>query len=86
MAAGRPVIGSDVPGLREIVDDGSTGILVPPQDEVSLADAICRLLSSPVMARSMGVKGYERARRLFSADLYRKNWVEAYRTLVTGGS
>jgi len=44
MAAGVPVIGTDVPGIREIVRDGETGILAPAHDEVALAGAIDRVV------------------------------------------
>jgi glycosyltransferase involved in cell wall biosynthesis len=44
LASGTPVIGSDIPGIRETVEDEVNGLLVPPGDPKALAEAICRLL------------------------------------------
>jgi glycosyltransferase involved in cell wall biosynthesis len=44
MAAGVPVVATDVPGIRDVVRDGNTGLLVPPADSVSLAAAIRRIV------------------------------------------
>jgi glycosyltransferase involved in cell wall biosynthesis len=53
---GKPVIGGDVPALRDVIDDGSDGIVVRQRaDEV--ARAILRLLDDPPTARAMGERG-----------------------------
>ncbi len=57
MAAGRPVVASEIFGIPEQVEDGVNGILVPPGDEVSIAEAILRLASDTVLMRSMGRTG-----------------------------
>ncbi len=54
----RPVVATDVGGLPEIVDDGTTGYIVPPRDPVALADAIISLLKDPEACRCMGEQGY----------------------------
>lgn len=54
MAAGRPVIATDVGAVAKIVQPGRTGLLVPPGDAGALADAILTLLEDPTVARSMG--------------------------------
>jgi glycosyltransferase involved in cell wall biosynthesis len=61
MAAGLPVVASAVSGLREVVRDGETGILVPPADPGRLADAILQLLRDPVLRVRMGAAGRARA-------------------------
>ncbi|OFX17863.1 MAG: hypothetical protein A2Z18_04575 [Armatimonadetes bacterium RBG_16_58_9] len=66
MAAGRPVVASAVGGLCESVVDGVTGILVPPRDPRSLANAIGKLLENPDMARKLGAAGQERIRARYS--------------------
>lgn len=53
-AAGKPVIASRVGGIPEIVDDETTGILVPPDDTASLARALTRLLGDTDLCRRMG--------------------------------
>jgi glycosyltransferase involved in cell wall biosynthesis len=57
MAAGRPVVASDIFGIPEQVEDGVTGILIPPGNEVSIAEAVQRLASDRVLMRSMGKAG-----------------------------
>jgi len=66
MAAGIPVIATDVGGNPEIVQDGRTGLLVPSRDAAALAQAMCRLLESPAVARQFGQAGYERVKSEFS--------------------
>ena len=46
MAAGLPVVASDVPACREVLADGAAGVLVPAGDPARLADALCDLLGS----------------------------------------
>jgi glycosyltransferase involved in cell wall biosynthesis len=60
-AVGRPVVATDVGGLRDVVVDGATGVLVPPRDPASLARAIRALLDDPVRAARLGAAGRERA-------------------------
>jgi glycosyltransferase involved in cell wall biosynthesis len=57
LAAGRPIVASDVPAVREVVADGTTAILVPPDDPQALADGIARLLAAPVIAERIGAAG-----------------------------
>ena len=56
-ACGKPVIGSRIGGIKYVIKDGETGLLVPPNDPESLADAIIHLLENPSLARRMGKKG-----------------------------
>jgi phosphatidylinositol alpha-mannosyltransferase len=62
MAAGLPVVASDIPGYREVVRDGVEGLLVPPRDPRALADAADAILSDPQVAARMAAAGRERAR------------------------
>ena len=59
-AAGRPVVATDVPGCREIVEDGVTGFLVPAKDPAALAARIEALADDPTLRASMGRAGRER--------------------------
>jgi glycosyltransferase involved in cell wall biosynthesis len=54
MAAGRPVVSADTPGIREAVTDGVSGLLVPPGDAGALAEALRRLGADPVLRARMG--------------------------------
>lgn len=67
MAQGRAVIATAVGGTPELVSDGETGLLVPPQDVEALARAIDALLGDPARAEHMGAAGRLRVRQEFSA-------------------
>jgi glycosyltransferase involved in cell wall biosynthesis len=56
-ASMKPVVATTVGGLPEIVEDGRTGLLIPPRDEGALADAIIRLLQDKPRCRQMGLAG-----------------------------
>jgi sugar transferase (PEP-CTERM/EpsH1 system associated) len=60
MASGLPVVGTRVGGLPEVVDDGVTGMLVPPDDAPAMAAALARYAADPGVARLHGVAGRER--------------------------
>jgi len=66
MACGTAVVGSDVGGIPEVVTDGETGLLVPPDDPGALASALNSLLADPGRAEAMGRRGRERAIAEFS--------------------
>jgi glycosyltransferase involved in cell wall biosynthesis len=61
MAAGRPVIASDLPAIREIVEHETTGLLVPPDDIQAWEDALERLRKEPALARRMALAAREKA-------------------------
>lgn len=63
MAAGRPVVASDVAGLPLAVADGETGVLVPERDPAALASAVGELLADPERARRFGEAGRRRVER-----------------------
>ena len=66
MLAGKPVVASRVSAAPEIVADGETGLLVPPDDAAGLARAVSSLLADPARAEALGRAGLERARAEFS--------------------
>ena len=65
MAAGRPVIATRVGGVAELVDHGTSGLLVAPGDAEGLADALCDLAADPDLRRRMGEAGAARVRAEF---------------------
>jgi len=68
MAFGLPVVATTAGGLPEVVEDGVTGILVPPGDPKALAEAIVCLLRDPDLRRRMGQAGRERVLAEFTVD------------------
>jgi glycosyltransferase involved in cell wall biosynthesis len=79
MAHGRPVVGSDVAGIAELIVDGETGYLVPPRDPTKLRDALLRLLEDKDLRRRMGMAGRERIRDLCSWEKVAPATIELYR-------
>jgi glycosyltransferase involved in cell wall biosynthesis len=68
MAAGIPVVATRVGGNPEVVEDGVSGLLVPPRDSAALAAATGRLLEDPDLALRLGQAGMRRVAALFSID------------------
>jgi glycosyltransferase involved in cell wall biosynthesis len=64
-AMGVPVVATNIRGCRQAVDDGVTGLLVPPRDPDALAQAIARLAADPVERRRMGAAAREKALERF---------------------
>ncbi|MGW6544724.1 glycogen synthase [Streptomyces massasporeus] len=84
MACGTPVVASAVGGIPEVVDDGTTGLLVPPGDdfEAGLARAMDTVLGDPQAARRMGEAGRERAVGAFGWDAVARRTVRLYEEIV----
>jgi glycosyltransferase involved in cell wall biosynthesis len=74
-----PVVGTRIAGVPEQVEDGATGILVPPGDPAALADALETLLNDAGLRRRMGARGRERVRELFSTEAYVAGVLDVYR-------
>ncbi|MGW6131955.1 glycosyltransferase family 4 protein [Cellulomonas sp. NPDC055163] len=70
MLASRPVVASRVQGLAEVVDDGRTGLLVPPGDAAALAQAVASLLDDPARAHELAAAGRAEADLRFTAERY----------------
>ncbi|PIV54482.1 glycosyltransferase family 1 protein, partial [Candidatus Desantisbacteria bacterium CG02_land_8_20_14_3_00_49_13] len=61
MTAAKPVVATDVGGVRELVADGETGFVVPAKDPEALAKGVCAVLSDANKMKEMGRKARERA-------------------------
>lgn len=77
MAAGLPVVATDVGGNREVVIPGQTGLLVPRSDPRALADGLLTIIRDPATAAAYGAAGRARVARDFSLD----NTVQQYEAL-----
>jgi glycosyltransferase involved in cell wall biosynthesis len=82
MAAGLPVIASDIPPNRELVIDGETGFLVKVGDRVGFQQFADRLLADPELARRLGDAGRERMRKHFSIDNMVQSHARVYRDVL----
>lgn len=81
-AMAKPVVASNLGGPDELVVDGETGLLVPHDDPQALANAMVEILSHPEDAQAMGQAGYERARRLYSAETNAARTFAVYEELL----
>jgi glycosyltransferase involved in cell wall biosynthesis len=77
--AGLPVIATDIEGPKEIIRDGSTGILVPPKDPESLGKAILRMHRDPALRRDLGRAGLESFTGNFNIGQYAARLDRLYR-------
>ena len=80
-SSGIPVIASDLPGVRTVVADGESGILVPSGDVEALADAILRLESDKELRANMGIAGRKRVLDRFTWSRHVQELLEIYRSL-----
>jgi glycosyltransferase involved in cell wall biosynthesis len=83
MAHARPVVASEVGGLRDLVVHGETGLLVPPRDIAALRGALERLLADSDLRRRLGAAGRERIREHFSWERFGAATLRAYDDAVT---
>lgn len=84
MACGLPVIAVNNHGPATIVDDGETGLLVPPDDEDALANALVQLVRDDDARRRMGSLAYERSRARYSWPALAERVARVYDTVVAG--
>jgi len=82
MSAGLPVLATRVSGVPEVVEDGATGLLVPPSDVPALATALSALAADGERRRSLGRAGRERVRKFFGLDRMVDATLDVYRGLA----
>jgi len=82
-ACGRAVVTTDVPGCRDAIEEGVTGLLVPVRDENALAKAIKSLLDDPVRCTEMGRAGRERAEERFDVKQVVAEHMDIYEELLS---
>ncbi|MGW7437118.1 glycosyltransferase family 4 protein [Streptomyces sp. NPDC054849] len=81
MACGTPVVGSAVGGIPYVIEDGRTGLLVPPGDAGALAAACRRLLEDGTLADRLGAAGRRSAGERFAWDRLLARYLELFRSL-----
>src|SRR5216117_2525942 len=84
MSYGIPAIASRVGGIPDIIEDGVSGVLVPPADPEALANAIEKLARDPAYAKRLADGGRERLRTHFSWHVITAKWEAVYRTVSAG--
>ncbi len=81
MSAEMPIVATDVGGVGEAIEDGSTGRLVPPQAALPLASALAATAGDPSEARAMGLRAGERMRSRFTFEKMIEGTLSVYREL-----
>lgn len=84
MMAGRPVVATAAGGVLDIVEDQTTGLLVPIQDPTAMAQAISQLLDDQQRARIMGQRAAARARERFSVNQHVARVQHIYESILSG--
>jgi len=77
----KPIVTTNIPGCREIVNDGINGFLVPPKDSVALAKTIEKLILNDNLRKQMGKISRERVIKEFSLDIVFKQTLNFYKKL-----
>lgn len=84
MASGVPIVASDVGALRELIEDGRTGFLVPPGDDVALAESIRKLLSDDSLRKQMAERSRVAVEEAYRLDASVAASAALLRRLVRG--
>ena len=81
MSAGKPVVASDIPENRVVIEAGTTGILVPASDPGGLSEGLITILSDPERARQMGQAARRHTRASFTTERQTERYTALYREL-----
>jgi glycosyltransferase involved in cell wall biosynthesis len=82
LAAGRPIVTTDVPGCREVVIPEENGLLVQPRDIPGLVEALSRLIRDPALRQRFGAAGRRLAERAFATDLVEQQTLALYADML----
>jgi L-malate glycosyltransferase len=81
-ACGRPVLGTNVGGIPEAVEDGKTGLIIPPSDANAIADGIKWFCDNQDQMIHMGENGRKRMKELFSWEQYKSNMIRFFQSAI----
>jgi glycosyltransferase involved in cell wall biosynthesis len=79
---GLPVVSTRVGGVPEVIADGETGLLVPPEDVPALTEALGRLTADPALRRQLGAQGRQRVDRMFTVQRMAAEFQDCYAELA----
>jgi phosphatidylinositol alpha-1,6-mannosyltransferase len=84
MASERPVVMSDIPGVREVIEDGEHGFHSRPVDPVDIAEKVNALLEDPKLRSEMGERGRKRVLEKFTTEVVGKQFRDIYQRILEG--
>jgi glycosyltransferase involved in cell wall biosynthesis len=82
MAFGKPVLGSDIGGIPELIVSGETGFLFPPNDPVALRSQLLRMMEQPALRMALGAAGRKRAVEHYSLEQHNRALIKLYGSLM----
>ncbi|MFQ5910658.1 MAG: glycosyltransferase, partial [Thermoplasmata archaeon] len=82
MSSGKPVVVSDIPGVREVITEGEEGLLCEPMNPEDLAGKISLLLEDDAKRQRMGSKGREKVEKYFNIERVARKVAEVYESLL----
>ena len=77
----KPIITTDVPGCRDVINHGETGILVPLRNSLSIKHALILLIKNPDFAKMLGKRARQKAKLSFEISLINKRTISIYNQL-----
>jgi lipopolysaccharide heptosyltransferase II len=77
-ACGVPVVATEVGGVVDIIENGRTGLMVPPSDPQSMAEAVVRIFKDPGLARELAERAYAKVKEKYNVELMVKNTLDVY--------
>ncbi|GIV67483.1 glycosyltransferase family 4 protein [Caldilinea sp.] len=83
IASGVPVVATNIPGSREIIEDGVTGLLTPPGNPEAMAEVLIQALQSPQRMKLLATEALRRAKMQFSMDAVAKEYTALFQRLTT---
>ncbi|MFH1269458.1 MAG: lipopolysaccharide heptosyltransferase II [Candidatus Omnitrophota bacterium] len=82
-ACGVPVIATRVGGVIDIIDDQKTGLLVPPADPVSIAEAAIKIFKDPELSRRLAENAYKKVKEKYNIELMARSTIDAYKDALS---
>jgi glycosyltransferase involved in cell wall biosynthesis len=83
MSSRASIIATRVGGIPEVIENGKEGILISPDDPEALARAITELLKDGELRAKLGINAYKKVKEKYSIEVYTKNILEFYKSLIT---
>jgi len=82
-AAGVPVVATEVGGVVDIIENGRTGLMVPPSDPQGMAEAVIKIFKDPLLARNLAEAAYAKVKEKYNVELMVNNTLNVYKDALS---